>query len=149
MTRLPVELTFNVEGIMKEFIEGILERLRAEFDPEVMGQGFAGLVSNIVVCLLTFLAFYLLWRVTRPVIGALLKRTSADETLRTFLETAYKYAVLILGLVQALGAIGINTSAVFASLGLAGLTLGFAARGRSLKYHFRNNHLLGSAICNW
>lgn len=113
---------------IKEFVQGILERLQSEFDPEVLGAGFAGLLSNIVVCLLTFLAFYVLWRLTNPVVKALLGKTSADETLQTFLNTAYKYAVLTLGLVQALGAIGINTSAIFASLGLAGLTIGFAAR---------------------
>jgi len=51
-----------------------------------------------------------------------------DATTRSFLETALKYVLLTVGLVSALTAVGVNTSSLLASLGIAGLTLGFAAR---------------------
>ncbi len=100
----------------------------AEFDPEAIGKGLATFLSHLVVSFLTFAAFYLLWRVLDRGLRAVLSRTGADETSASFMETALKYMVLIIGAVQALGAAGINTAAVLASLGLAGLTIGFAAR---------------------
>ena len=42
--------------------------------------------------------------------------------------TAVKYTVLTVGVVSALGQVGINTGSLLASLGIAGLTIGFAAR---------------------
>ncbi|MGE5237846.1 MAG: mechanosensitive ion channel family protein [Chloroflexota bacterium] len=113
---------------MPEFLKIILGRVMAEFDPEAIGKGLATFLSSLVVSFLTFAAFYLLWRVLDRGLRAVLSRTGADETSASFMETALKYMVLIIGAVQALGAAGINTAAVLASLGLAGLTIGFAAR---------------------
>ncbi len=113
---------------MDEFVSGILARLRAEFDPQTLGEGLAAFVANIVVGVLIFAAFYLLWRVLDPCFRILLRRTRVDQTSASFLTTALKYGVLILGAVQALAAAGLNMAAVIASLGLAGLTIGFAAR---------------------
>jgi len=60
----------------------------------------------------------------RPV----LKRANLDETATVFTLTILKYTVLGIGVVNAMNAAGINTAAVLASLGIAGLTIGFAAR---------------------
>lgn len=46
----------------------------------------------------------------------------------TFLSTLAKYTLLIVGFVTALDSMGIKIGAVLASLGIAGLTIGFAAR---------------------
>jgi small conductance mechanosensitive channel len=59
---------------------------------------------------------------------SIVRKSKLDETTSRFLRTALKFAILALGAVQALSAAGINTGAVVASLGLAGLTIGFAAR---------------------
>jgi len=113
---------------MNEFLGGILNRLRAGFDPEALGVKLAALVANLVVGLLTFAAFYLLWRLLDRGLRAVLRRALVDETSASFLERALKYIVLVLGGAQALATAGINTAAVIASLGIAGLTIGFAAR---------------------
>lgn len=113
---------------MNDFLSGILGRLRVAFDPEVMGARLAAFGANLVVGLLTFVAFYLLWRLLARGLHAVIRRSSVDETSASFLETALKYTILTVGAVQALAAAGINTAAVIASLGLAGLTVGFAAR---------------------
>ena len=113
---------------MNEFLRGIVARLQAEFDPEAMGEGFAAFVSNLIVGILAFAAFYLLWRLLDRVLRVVVRRSRLDPTSASFLETGLKYAVLTIGAVQALAAAGINTGAVIASLGLAGLTVGFAAR---------------------
>jgi small conductance mechanosensitive channel len=59
---------------------------------------------------------------------SLLKRSGLDETATTFAQTVIKYTILIIGTINAMAAIGINTASVLASLGIAGLTIGFAAR---------------------
>jgi small conductance mechanosensitive channel len=43
-------------------------------------------------------------------------------------ESALQLSILTIGLVQALSALGINTTALLTSLGIVGLTIGFAAR---------------------
>ena len=113
---------------MNGFIEGILTRLRAEFDPEILGESLAAFISNLVVGLLTFAAFYLLWQLLDRALRTVVRRSRIDKTSASFLETTLKYTVLVVGAVQALDAAGINTAAIIASLGLAGLTIGFAAR---------------------
>ncbi|MDX1419516.1 MAG: mechanosensitive ion channel family protein [Rubricoccaceae bacterium] len=113
---------------MDEFVRGIAARLRDAFDPEVMGGALAAFVANLIVGLLTFAAFYLLWRLLDRGLRGLIRRSDVDATSASFLETALKYVVLVIGAVQALAVAGINTAAVIASLGLAGLTVGFAAR---------------------
>lgn len=113
---------------MNEFVNGILNRLRAEFDPEVMGEGLASFLTNLLVGLGTFAAFYILWRIMDRVFRLVLRRWDIDATTASFIETAAKLVLLTFGAVQALAAAGIDTGAVVASLGLAGLTIGFAAR---------------------
>ncbi|GAB5550215.1 MAG: hypothetical protein SangKO_099750 [Sandaracinaceae bacterium] len=113
---------------MDSFFDGILSRLQMEFDPETLGEGFAGFLSNAVVGLVTFAAFYVLWRLVDRVVRMVLKRSRVDATSRSFIETAVKFILLTLGAVQALAAASVDTAAVVASLGLAGLTVGFAAR---------------------
>jgi small conductance mechanosensitive channel len=111
-----------------QFLNGIVQRLRAEFDPQALGESVATLFANIFVGLLTFTAFYLLWRLLDRVLRGVLRRSNVDRTSATFAETALKFTLLVVGAAQALAAAGVNTAAVVTSLGLAGLTLGFAAR---------------------
>jgi small conductance mechanosensitive channel len=59
---------------------------------------------------------------------ASLKRAKLNETAATFVETLAKYTFLGIGAIYALSAAGIDTAALVASLGIAGLTIGFAAR---------------------
>ncbi|MEM1041137.1 MAG: mechanosensitive ion channel family protein [Bacteroidota bacterium] len=113
---------------MSEFLLGVADRLRAEFDPEVIGASLASFLANLLVGVLLFAAFYLLWRLLSRVLRLALGRSRVDATSASFLETAFKFALLTFGAVQALAAVGIDTAAVIASLGIAGLTIGFAAR---------------------
>ena len=112
---------------MDTFLSGIAERLRTIFDLEILGASAAQFLANLIVGLATFAAFYLLWRLlalaARP-----LFRKRFDPTTHVFAERMLKIVVLTFGLVQALASVGIETGAVIASLGIAGLTIGFAAR---------------------
>jgi len=114
---------------MEVFFESIIDRLQEIFDPSELGALIADVLSNLVVGLAVFLAFYLFWRILMPVMHRTLQKSQRlDETTYSFVETAVKYTILIIGIVSALDSVGINTGALLASLGIVGVTIGFAAR---------------------
>jgi small conductance mechanosensitive channel len=113
---------------MEDFIRGIVTRLQTELDLETLGSGVAAFLSNLVVGLLIFAAFYILWWVLHHIMRYLLTQTRIDATTASFIQTVLQYMLLTIGVVQASSAVGINMAAVVASLGIAGLTVGFAAR---------------------
>jgi small conductance mechanosensitive channel len=113
---------------MAQLIAEVIGRLREIFDPAAIGAMFADGVTNLFVGLIVFVVFYLGWLVVRLILRPALQRSGVDETASSFITTLAKYTILIIGIVTALDSVGIQTSAVLASLGIAGLTIGFAAR---------------------
>lgn len=113
---------------MSDFLDGIWDRLVELFNPNSLGMMLADWIANAVVAVVVMCAFVLLWLLLRWVARPLLKRTHLDKTATVFTMTILKYTVLGIGFVNAMNAAGINTAAVLASLGIAGLTIGFAAK---------------------
>ncbi|HKJ37956.1 MAG TPA: mechanosensitive ion channel family protein [Anaerolineales bacterium] len=113
---------------MQVFFESVITRLQEIFDPGDMGEQLADGLTNLVVGLVVFLVFYLFWRISKLIMRRTLRDSTLDETTYSFVETAAKYIVLTIGMVSALDAVGINTGALLASLGIVGVTIGFAAR---------------------
>ncbi|MDH3271839.1 MAG: mechanosensitive ion channel family protein [Gemmatimonadota bacterium] len=113
---------------MNEFVRSIVERLRTNFDPETLGAAAADLMANVVIAFATFAAYYFLWRLLDIGVKRISRRVAADATNRDFVLTLLKFAVLTVGVVSALAAVGVNTASLLTSLGIAGLTIGFAAR---------------------
>lgn len=113
---------------MEQFMHGILSQLRDILDLEGMGRGLAALTANVLAAMVTLLAFLVLWQGVRWLITTVLRRTGVDETNRTFVLALLQFAIFTVALVQALTVAGINVAALAASVGIAGLTLGFAAR---------------------
>jgi len=113
---------------MNTFVNSIVARLQEMFDPETLGARVADWLADVIVFVLAFLAFVLLWLVVKRLLRTALRRSKMDETSLAFTETIVKYTILTVGALNALAAAGINTSSVLASLGIAGLTIGFAAR---------------------
>jgi small conductance mechanosensitive channel len=113
---------------MNPFFESILHRLQEIFNPETLGEMLAEWLANLVVGLTVFVVFYVAWLIVRLVLRPILTRSGVDETATSFIETFFKTGILVVGAITALDAAGIQTSAVLASLGIVGLTIGFAAR---------------------
>lgn len=113
---------------MAIFFESVLTRLQEIFDPQGLGELMANGLVNLVVGLAVFLSFYIIWRILMLVMRRTIRRSTLDETTYSFVETAVKYTILTIGLVGALDSVGINTGALLASLGIVGVTIGFAAR---------------------
>lgn len=113
---------------MSEFWQGIIEKLQEIFDPTTLGTQLADYASRFIVGLIVFLVSYLIWRIVRLLIRPGLERYGLDETSTGFVMTIVKYTILIIGAVNALATAGIDTAGILTSLGIAGLTIGFAAR---------------------
>ena len=113
---------------MTRFLNSIAARLAEIFDPEVLGANAADLVASLVIGAATFAAYYVFWGLLAAAARPIMRRARTDETTRDFILTILKFAVLALGVINALAAVGVNTASLIASLGIAGLTLGFAAR---------------------
>lgn len=110
---------------MDQFV-GRLEQL---FSPTTLADKLFGhLLPDLLMATITFGLFYLAWRAIGRGVAALLGRSHLDDTARAFILTLLKYALLAIGLVAALGQVGIDTTSLLTSLGVAGLTLGFAAK---------------------
>jgi len=112
---------------MTQLLESMLIRLRDFFDPDKLGPFLAKGLVDIMIGLIVLVVFYLFWLGLKAAVLSPLKRRM-DETSAAFAETVVKYTILSIGLLTALGAAGIQTTAVLASLGVFGLTIGFAAR---------------------
>lgn len=84
--------------------------------PKIMG-----LIATIVV-------FIIVTKIVRTAIVTMTKRLGIDNHLAGFLVRIASILIMILGLVTALGTLGINVSALVAGLGLTGFALGFALK---------------------
>jgi small conductance mechanosensitive channel len=113
---------------MNELFDTILARLQEIFNPEVIGSKIVEISINLVVALVTFGAFYLLWLLARALLKMIMKRSELDETSQAFARTILQYSILLTGLFNALSAMNIDTAGLLASLGIVGITIGFAAR---------------------
>lgn len=108
--------------------EEIVTRLRGFFDTQTLTARLTDIVADLVVGLIVFAAFLIIWFFLARMLRASLKRARLNETAASFIEILARYAFLGIGAVYALNAAGINTAALLASLGIAGLTIGFAAK---------------------
>lgn len=113
---------------MSDFLAGLSQRLAATFNPGTAGEVLGDLLTGAVVFLSVFVVYYAAWRLLELLSRPILKRVRADETSVAFVQTALKYTVLAVGGIHALDAAGVNTAGILASLGVVGLTVGFAAR---------------------
>lgn len=106
----------------------VSERLSAQFSLDRIVQYLlVDLLPDLVVAGATLFAFIVLWWIVRRALRVL-SRTNLDLTARAFIEQVAKYAVLTVGIVSALSQLGVNTASLLTSLGVVGLTIGFAAR---------------------
>jgi small conductance mechanosensitive channel len=113
---------------MDSFYEGVVARLAERFSSEAVGASLGALAASALTAALTFGVFYAAWRALDRLLPVLMAKTGLDATARAFARSIAKYTLLTIGIVTAVGELGINTTSLAASLGIAGLTVGFAAR---------------------
>lgn len=113
---------------MDAFFDEIITRLREVFDPPTLADRLTEIAVDLIIGLIVFAFVYIVWLILRRLLRTALDRAQVDRTAASFLEMLAKYGFLSIGGIYALNAAGVNTSALLASLGIAGLTIGFAAR---------------------
>ncbi|MGZ9081591.1 MAG: mechanosensitive ion channel family protein [Rhodoplanes sp.] len=85
-------------------------------------------VPRVLAALLVISAFVLLaWGVHR-LLRALFRRTVEDRTLENLIKQSVYYAIVLIGVIIAAGALGVSPQALVTGLGLTGLVLGFALK---------------------
>lgn len=85
-------------------------------------------IPNLVAAGAIMALFYFFWRLARRGADLVIRRADLDPTAANFMQTVIKYSLLTIGAVTALGKVGVNTASILTSLGVAGLTIGFAAK---------------------
>ena len=85
-------------------------------------------VPKISAAVAVFLLFYILAQIAKRLITRGADRFDLDANLTILLSRASRITLIVLGLITALGTLGINVSALVAGLGLSGFALGFALK---------------------
>lgn len=106
-----------------------MELFNDYFDPKEVLQVLIFYAPKIVAALLVLLVFFLLYRITRRPLSALLRGTGLHIRLVELLvESIYHHALAAIAILMAAAQLGINVAAALAGLGVAGVALGFAAQ---------------------
>lgn len=109
-------------------LQDIFDRLALRFSPDAIAAYIAKVLPGLLSGLIVFAVFMLIWWALSRVLKVVLGRLNIDLTLVSFIQTVLRYSIIIVGAISALSEIGIDTKALLTSLGVAGLTLGFAAK---------------------
>lgn len=91
--------------------------------------GVFNIVPNVLEAVLALLLGFLFYRATAPYLHRLLMRGHVEEWLaRIVAYNVYKAIVVVVMLVAALSALGVNVGAALTGLGILGAAVGFAAQ---------------------
>ncbi len=86
-------------------------------------------IPEAIAALIIFAAFWVVYRLTRFPLTAILQRAGIHATLVSMvIDNVYRGIVLLFGLIMAADQIGINVRAALAGLGVVGIAVGFAAQ---------------------
>lgn len=109
-------------------MDQIVQHLLHRFSPDAIGAYLSRVAPGVVSALATFLVFFLIWKAFSNAFRMFDKRANLDATLAGFIQSILKIVILTIGTVTALSEVGLNVSSILTSLGVVGLTLGFAAK---------------------
>lgn len=106
-----------------------MDRLTEFLNIEQIVTDGVAFLPRLGVAFLVLAAFWLVFRLTRGSLSALLKRSGLQPVLISLLiDKMYRIVVFLFALVMAASQVGINVAAALAGLGVAGLAIGFAAQ---------------------
>ncbi len=110
-------------------MDTIWNRLAELFSPTRIGGYLAdSLVPDLIAAVAAFLALWLLYKLVDRALQASLRRTDLDKTASLFIRTVVRYGILTIAVVTSLAQLGVDVTSLLTSLGVAGLTIGFAAK---------------------
>ena len=81
---------------------------------------------TILLAIGIFVLFWVSGRIFKTIVQRIMDEKSLHENISRVLSGIVKNVMLVLGLITALGTLGVNISAIVAGLGLTGFAFGFA-----------------------
>ena len=84
--------------------------------------------TKIALALFILLAFYYFARLLQRAINRVSQRLSFDIQLAEFFARSIKITLTLVGIITAIGTLGVDISALVAGLGLTGFAVGFALK---------------------
>ena len=81
---------------------------------------------NIISSIVILVIFLILGRVFKGVIEKVFNSKNSNNAISKVLSNIVKNLIVIVGIITALGTLGVNVSAIVAGLGLTGFAFGFA-----------------------
>ncbi|HLU08704.1 MAG TPA: mechanosensitive ion channel domain-containing protein [Oceanobacillus sp.] len=85
-----------------------------------------GIIPAPILALIIFIVFWFLSVIFKGIVKRYGDRTRLNEDVRDLLARLIRVTILVVGIITALGTIGIDVTAMVAGLGLTGFALGFA-----------------------
>ena len=83
-------------------------------------------MPNIISSIVILVIFLILGRVFKGVIEKIFDNKNSNNAISKVLSNIVKNLIVIVGIITALGTLGVNVSAIVAGLGLTGFAFGFA-----------------------
>jgi len=98
-------------------------------DPDRLRVMAVEFIPKVVAAVAVLGVFWLIVKLTRPTLRAILRRADfADALIRLLVDNVYRFTMLAIALVMAASQLGIDVAAALAGLGVAGIAVGFAAQ---------------------
>ncbi len=85
-------------------------------------------VPRLFAAALVMLVFWAVWRIARRSVSLIIRRAKLDATIGALIQSVLKTVLLTIGVVSALGKVGVDIAGLLTGLGVVGLTIGFAAK---------------------
>lgn len=85
-------------------------------------------LPKIIGLIIVFGVFIVLTRISNKIILKVSQRLNLDQSLSHLFARTIRITLIIIGLITALGTIGVDVTALVAGLGLTGFALGFALK---------------------
>ena len=113
---------------MSEAFDSALSKFVEDFGPDAISTILLSWTPRLIAAIVVFAVLAgVLWIVTRA-LTAVFKRVGLDQTAAAFVQNVTRFGILTVAILMALAQLGVDTTSILASLGVLGLTLGFAAQ---------------------
>lgn len=109
-------------------MDALLQRLDETLGPEAIRTLVLAWLPSLVAAVATAIVFWGIHRLVRRLLSNLFTRTGLDRTVAQFILTVVQFTLGVVGTLTVLGQLGVDTTSVLTSLGVMGLTVGFAAQ---------------------
>lgn len=106
-----------------------MDQIREFLDVEALVTAAVAYLPRVAVATLIVIAFWVLYRVSRRGLRAVLVRAGMHEKLIDLLIGGiFRFTLVVFGLVMAVSQLGVDVGAALAGIGVVGLAIGFAAQ---------------------